>query len=90
MTIIIITPTVGTVLLWMGELITKRTGNGISLLIFASILTGFPIGIAAWWNGGPMEAVLPADRTGDHRRDRLHQEASGGSRSVRERMVAAA
>ena len=60
MIIIIITLTVGTVLLmWMGELITKRgIGNGISLLIFASILTGFPIGIAAWWNGGPMEKLF--------------------------------
>src|SRR6187200_1765562 len=60
MTLIIITLTVGTTLLmWMGELITKRgIGNGISLLIFASILTGLPIGIAAWWNGGPMEKLF--------------------------------
>jgi preprotein translocase subunit SecY len=60
MTLIIITLTVGTTLLmWMGELITKRgIGNGISLLIFASILTGAPIGIAAWWNGGPMEKLF--------------------------------
>ena len=60
MTLIILTITVGCVLLmWMGELITKRgIGNGISLLIFASILTGAPIGIAAWWNGGPMEKLF--------------------------------
>ncbi len=60
MTLIIITLTVGTTLLmWMGELITKRgIGNGISLLIFASILVGAPIGIAAWWNGGPMEKLF--------------------------------
>src|SRR5687768_2138716 len=60
MTLIIITLTVGcTLLMWMGELITKRgVGNGISLLIFASILTGLPIGIAAWWNGGPMEKLF--------------------------------
>jgi preprotein translocase subunit SecY len=60
MTIIIITLTVGcTLLMWMGELITKRgIGNGISLLIFASILVGAPIGIAAWWNGGPMEKLF--------------------------------
>ncbi len=60
MTLIILTITVGCVLLmWMGELITKRgIGNGISLLIFASILTGLPIGIAAWWNGGPMEKLF--------------------------------
>lgn len=60
MTLIILTLTVGTTLLmWMGELITKRgIGNGISLLIFASILTGAPIGVAAWWNGGPMEKLF--------------------------------
>ena len=60
MTLIILSITVGCVLLmWMGELITKRgIGNGISLLIFASILVGAPIGIAAWWNGGPMEKLF--------------------------------
>ncbi len=59
-TLIVITLTVGcTLLMWMGELITKRgIGNGISLLIFASILTGAPLGIAAWWNGGPMEKLF--------------------------------
>ena len=40
--------------MWMGELITKRgVGNGISLLIFASILVGLPGGIRAWNAGGP-------------------------------------
>ncbi len=60
LTLIVITLTVGcTLLMWMGELITKRgIGNGISLLIFASILTGAPLGIAAWWNGGPMEKLF--------------------------------
>src|SRR5213593_3943448 len=55
--LIIITLTAGTALLmWLGELITKRgIGNGISLLIFASILTSAPAGINAWVNGGPME-----------------------------------
>lgn len=44
--------TSGTVLLmWIGELITQRgIGNGISLLIFASIVSGLPGGISAWWN----------------------------------------
>ena len=43
--------TAGCVLLmWMGELITQRgIGNGISLLIFASIVSGLPSGIQAWW-----------------------------------------
>jgi preprotein translocase subunit SecY len=45
--------------MWMGELITKRgIGNGISLLIFASILTSAPAGINAWVNGGPTEKLF--------------------------------
>jgi preprotein translocase subunit SecY len=58
--LIVITLTAGTTLLmWIGELITKRgIGNGISLLIFASIITGLPLGIQAWWNGGPMERLF--------------------------------
>jgi preprotein translocase subunit SecY len=48
-----------TLLMWMGELITKRgVGNGISLLIFASILASAPTGIAAWYNGGTMERLF--------------------------------
>src|SRR3954467_7821528 len=48
--LIVVPLTAGTTLLmWMGELITKRgIGNGISLLIFASILTSAPQGINAW------------------------------------------
>jgi preprotein translocase subunit SecY len=44
--------TSGTVLLmWIGELITQRgIGNGISLLIFASIVSGLPGGVSTWWN----------------------------------------
>jgi preprotein translocase subunit SecY len=39
--------------MWMGEQITKRgIGNGISLLIFASILAYAPQGISGWINGG--------------------------------------
>src|SRR5918999_3096435 len=58
--LIVISLTAGTTLLmWLGENITKRgVGNGISILIFASILVGAPIGIAAWWNGGPMEKLF--------------------------------
>src|SRR5713101_5350029 len=58
--LIVITLTAGTALLmWMGELITKRgVGNGISLLIFASILTSAPAGINAWINGGPFEKLF--------------------------------
>jgi preprotein translocase subunit SecY len=59
-TLIVLTLTAGTTLLmWLGELITKRgIGNGISLLIFASILTGLPLGISAWYNGGVMERLF--------------------------------
>ena len=35
-----------------------RIGNGISLLIFASILTSAPAGVNAWINGGPMEKLF--------------------------------
>jgi preprotein translocase subunit SecY len=58
--IIILTLTGGCILLmWMGELITKRgIGNGISLLIFASILAAAPGGVTAWINGGTMERLF--------------------------------
>src|SRR6266545_78174 len=58
--LIVVTLTAGTTLLmWMGELITQRgVGNGISLLIFASILASAPTGIAAWINGGTMERLF--------------------------------
>jgi len=50
--LIVISLTSGTVLLmWMGELITQRgIGNGISLLIFASIVSRIPNGLNSWWN----------------------------------------
>jgi preprotein translocase subunit SecY len=52
--IVIVTLTAGAVLLmWLGEQITKRgVGNGISLLIFASILSSAPTGISGWLNSG--------------------------------------
>ncbi|NLY37691.1 MAG: preprotein translocase subunit SecY [Firmicutes bacterium] len=45
--IIVISLTAGTAfLMWMGELITEKgIGNGISLLIFAGIVAGFPVGV---------------------------------------------
>jgi preprotein translocase subunit SecY len=60
MVIIVLTLTGGTTLLmWLGELITKRgVGNGISLLIFASILSSAPAGVQAWVNGGTMERLF--------------------------------
>ena len=49
--IIVLSLTAGTILLmWLGELVTQRgIGNGISLLIFASIVSRIPGGISAWW-----------------------------------------
>jgi preprotein translocase subunit SecY len=49
--LIVICLTTGCVLLmWIGELITQRgIGNGISLLIFASIVARLPSGIQTWW-----------------------------------------
>ncbi|MEJ7797892.1 MAG: preprotein translocase subunit SecY [Solirubrobacteraceae bacterium] len=48
--LIVISLTAGCVLImWMGELITQRgIGNGISLMIFASIVSGLPNGAQAW------------------------------------------
>src|ERR687892_419326 len=50
--VIVMTLTAGCVLLmWLGELITQRgIGNGISLMIFASIVAGLPDGVVSWWN----------------------------------------
>src|ERR671916_2008698 len=50
--VIVMTLTAGCVLLmWFGELITQRgIGNGISLMIFASIASGLPNGVQKWWN----------------------------------------
>jgi preprotein translocase subunit SecY len=49
--LIVMSLTAGTILLmWMGELITQRgIGNGISLMIFASIVSRLPHGLQAWW-----------------------------------------
>jgi preprotein translocase subunit SecY len=51
LTLIAISLTAGCMLvMWMGELITQRgIGNGISLMIFASIVAGLPQGVQAWW-----------------------------------------
>jgi preprotein translocase subunit SecY len=49
--VIVMTLTAGcVVLMWLGELITQRgIGNGISLMIFASIASRIPHGVQAWW-----------------------------------------
>jgi preprotein translocase subunit SecY len=50
--LIVICLTAGCVLLmWLGELITQRgIGNGISLMIFASIASSIPTGLTKWWD----------------------------------------
>ena len=49
--VIVMTLTAGSILvMWLGELITQRgIGNGISLMIFASIVAGLPNGVQAWF-----------------------------------------
>jgi len=48
-----------TLLMWMGELITQRgIGNGISLMIFASIVAGLPGGVQAWWTNSDQVFVV--------------------------------
>ena len=51
--VIIMTFTAGAVLvMWMGEQITEfGIGNGISMILFASIVSRFPVGIATMING---------------------------------------
>ena len=61
--LIVVSLTAGTVLLmWIGELITQRgIGNGISLLIFASIVSRIPSGLQSWWNSpnASFKVVMP-------------------------------
>src|SRR3978361_1293496 len=59
--LIVVSLTAGTILLmWMGELITQRgIGNGISLMIFASIVSGLPGGVNQWWtNPDPVFKII--------------------------------
>jgi preprotein translocase subunit SecY len=60
--LIVLTLTVGTALImWMGELITQRgIGNGISLMIFASIVSRLPSGLSKLFNLNPGYWVLMA------------------------------
>src|ERR1700732_3339544 len=61
--LIVVCLTAGCVLLmWIGELITQRgIGNGISLLIFASIVARLPQGILTWWtsNDQVFKVMMP-------------------------------
>ncbi len=61
--IIVLSLTAGCiVVMWMGELITQRgIGNGISLMIFASIVAGLPAGVQGWWQSGDQvfKVIMP-------------------------------
>ncbi len=59
--LVVLCLTAGSVLvMWMGELITQRgIGNGISLMIFASIVARLPHGLQAWWtNPDPVFKII--------------------------------
>ena len=59
-TLIVLTMTAGTAMvMWIGELITQRgVGNGMSLIIFVSILSQFPFIFGQIW-GQTVAANLP-------------------------------
>jgi len=58
--LITISLTAGTTLvMWLGELITQRgVGNGISLMIFASIVAAVPSGIRGWLELPPLTQIV--------------------------------
>src|SRR3954469_15755194 len=59
--LVVLCLTAGSVIvMWMGELITQRgVGNGISLMIFASIVARLPHGIQTWWtNPDPVFKII--------------------------------
>src|ERR1700724_4123390 len=61
--LIVVCLTTGCILLmWVGELITQKgIGNGISLLIFASIVARLPQGVQTWWtsNNQVFKVMMP-------------------------------
>lgn len=58
MFVIILVATAGTVfLMWLGELITEKgIGNGVSMIIFAGIVTGLPMSISRIFSTGDLSA----------------------------------
>jgi preprotein translocase subunit SecY len=60
--LIVISLVAGTVLvMWIGELITQRgVGNGMSLLIFASIVSALPGALQGWWGLPPVTRIVIA------------------------------
>ena len=64
----VLTLTTGTALImWLGEQVTDRgIGNGISLIIFASIVSGIPTGVSQYWaaSAGEIEPLPVATLLG--------------------------
>lgn len=58
--LIVLTMTTGTVLImWLAELISQRgVGNGMSILIFASVVSSLPAAGAAVWSAGQAKFVV--------------------------------
>src|SRR4051794_24512644 len=58
--LVVLCLTAGCILvMWLGELITQRgIGNGISLMIFASIVSSLPRGVQAWWTNADQVFVV--------------------------------
>ena len=58
--LIVVSLTAGTtIVMWLGELITQRgVGNGISLMIFASIVAAIPQGIRGWVELPPLTQII--------------------------------
>ncbi|MGH2727487.1 MAG: preprotein translocase subunit SecY [Actinomycetota bacterium] len=58
--LVVLTLTAGTaMIMWLGELITQRgIGNGMSILIFSSIISRFPAESAAIYAAGTLKAVV--------------------------------
>ena len=81
--IIVLTLTAGTVfLMWLGELITEKgIGNGISLLIFAGIVAGFP---------GQVIRIVEQVRFGQvdvYKRQEEHRALHGLTRTLIQNMI---
>ena len=87
--LIVLTWTAGTaVVMWLGELITQRgIGNGMSILIFASVVSRLPAQGSADLHRGQQGPVLH-DHPDRHRHDRRHRlrgvRPAPNTRAVRE------
>ena len=84
--LVVLCLTAGSILvMWMGELITQRgIGNGISLMIFASIVAGLPGGVSTVVDEpgpGLQDHHAVPGASASSRRSCSSRKASAGSRS---------